>query len=179
MSMDKVAHLLGIYKLASEKGAMSLPSNPAVINMLNDLLKREMTVVNQYMVQHAIVNDWGYDILGGALKEQAIGEMKHAEAIMERIILLDGVPEVGQLGEVKVGKSVPEMLQNNAEAEREAVHLYNQAITQCMRLADNGTRKFLDPILADEELHLDDTETKLDQIQKLGLPLFLTEMTTG
>ena len=164
--------------LATEKSALRLEGTPQVIEVLNRLLQREMTVVHQYMVQHSMCDNWGYNELSGCLKAQAIGEMKHAEMLIERIIFLESAPEVGQLGEVRVGADIPTMLQNNEEAEREAVELYNRSIAICYQLGDNGTRKMLEPILSDEEAHLDHTQALLDQINAMGLELFLSEQTT-
>jgi bacterioferritin len=163
--------------LRKPKQGLELESNPVIIETLDGLLRREMTVVNQYMVQHALCANWGYNVLAGLLKAQAIGEMKHAEMLIERVIFLEGIPEVGQLNKVHVGADVPTQLKNNWTAEREAVDLYNQAIAMCYTVGDNGTRKMLEPILDDEEQHLDHTQALLEQIKAMGLPNFLAEMT--
>jgi bacterioferritin len=156
---------------------MQLPSNPTVIAALNILLRREMTVVNQYMVQHSLCANWGYVVLAGSLKMQAISEMKHAETLIERVILLEGIPEVGQLNEVRIGADVEAHLRNNEAAEQDAVRLYNQAIALCSRVGDNGTRTLLEGVLAAEEAHLDNTQALIRQIDAMGIENFLAEQT--
>lgn len=168
--------LLALLNGPSVKTALEMDSNEVVIPVLDRLLKRELTVVNQYMVQHALCENWGYTVLADMLKAQAISEMKHAEMLIERVIYLEGVPEVGQLGEVKIGTDVETQIRNNWEAEREAVTLYNQAIALCYRVGDNGTRALLEPILADEEKHLDTDQARIEQIETLGIKKFLAEM---
>lgn len=159
------------------KTALQMESNPQVIAVLNALLRREMTVVNQYMVQHALCSNWGYTVLAKALKAQAICEMKHAEMLIERVIFLEAIPEVGQLNEVHVGADVETQLRNNWTSEREAVALYNKAIAFCYRAGDNGSRKLLEPILEEEEKHLDNTQALLEQIKTMGIENFLAEQT--
>jgi len=157
------------------KTALTMESNVSVIPVLNGLLRKEMTAVNQYMVQHAVNDNWGYKKLGGILRAQAITEMRHAEALMERIIFLEAIPEVGRLDEVHIGSDVESHLQNNWASEREAVGLYNQAIAFCAAQGDQGTRKLLEGILAEEEFHLDFTQSMLQQIKTMGLSAFLAE----
>jgi len=169
--------MTGIYKEAMDKRALRLPSNEQVIPVLNDLLRRELAAINQYMVQHAMCANWGYNVLAGALKGDAMGEMKHAESLIERIIFLEGTPTVGELEAVHVGTTIPEMLQNNLKAELDAVQRYNKAVELCDRLADNGSKKLFEDILMDEEGHFDATEAKLGQIKQMGLQLFLSEQT--
>ena len=159
-----------------QKKALQMESNATVIPVLNGLLRREMTVVNQYMVQHALCANWGYAKLASLLKSTAITEMKHAEALIERIIYLEAVPEVGQLNEVHIGADVEAQLRNNWATEREAVTLYNAAIALCYKVGDNGTRSLLEPILVDEERHLDEDQSRIEQIETLGLKNFLAEM---
>lgn len=159
-----------------QKQALLLDSNAAIIPVLNGLLRREMTVVNQYMVQHALCENWGYTKLAGILKMQAVCEMKHAEKLIERVIYLESIPEVGQLNEVHVGADVESQLRNNWAAEREAVGLYNKAIALCVQQGDSGTRTLLESILADEEKHLDEDQSRIEQIRTLGIEKFLAEM---
>lgn len=185
----KVIRLASIYPKGSEerkallstlrptKKALVMDGNPTVLPMLNALLRRELTVINQYMVQHALCDNWGYTKLANILKAQAITEMKHAETLIERFVYLEGIPEVGQLQEVHIGSDVPSILANNWKVEREAVALYNKAIALCYQVGDNGTRTILEPILADEEKHLDDDQARIEQIKTMGLENFLAEQT--
>lgn len=176
MSRDKMAAWEAFdRRTAGRRQALTLESNPEIIATLNVLLRRELTVIIQYMIQSEMCANWGYKKLAGLLKMQAITEMKHAEAEIERIVYLEGVPNVSQLNEIRTGTDVPSIIQNNWDAEREAVDLYNSAIAKCYALGDNGTRVLLEPILADEEKHLDDDQSRLEQIQAMGLPAFLAE----
>ena len=159
--------------LAGLKKALYLPSNPDVIEHLNKALRRELTVVNQYMVQHALCDNWGYKKLSQYFKVVAISEMKHAEELIERIVFLDGVPDVSLLNEVFVGETVPEMIANDKASEEEAIDLYSDAIAFCREVGDNGTREFLESFLKDEEVHQDWSAAQLDQIEAVGLPNYL------
>ena len=169
-------HLREIYKEAMEKRALQLPSNNVIVSVLNDLLASEMTAVSQYMVQSEMCANWGYDVLAKMLKKDAIDEMKHAEKHIERIIFLVGIPDL-RLKEIKLGASIPEMLQNNLASEREAIDSYNQAIATCFKVGDTGTRKMLEPILVDEEAHHDRSEALLGQLKQMGIQVFLSEQT--
>lgn len=169
--------LLAVLSKHQSKTALRLEGSDEVIMLMQPLLRREMTVVNQYMVQHAWCDNQGYTKLSAHFKAQAISEMRHAEALIERTIFLEGIPEVGQLNEVKIGSNVPEMFANNLDSEQEAVQMYNSAVARCLLLGDNGTRTLLEGILADEEKHHDNTQAMLEQIDAMGLDLFLSEQT--
>jgi bacterioferritin len=162
---------------ALQKHSLVLSSNTAVIEVLNGLLRSEVTAVAQYMVQSEMLDNQGYAVLAKWLKEQAIGEMKHAESHMERIVFLEGMPDVSKLNEIHIGNTVPEIFANNFRSEKTAVDDYNKAVATCGQLGDTGTRKLLEGILSDEEKHLDRTQALLDQIKQMGLPNFLAEQT--
>lgn len=160
----------------SEKQALQLPSNKDVIQILNDVLGDQFTAISQYIVQSELLENWGYKALAAELKQRAMGEMKHAEQHIERIVFLEGVPDI-KLKEIRVGSSVPEMLQNDLKSEKEAIDKYNKAILACVQLGDGGTRKYLEAVVVDEEAHHDRTQALLGQIKDVGLQNFLAEQT--
>ena len=163
----------GIIKEAAEKvESITNIGEKRVIDKLNELLARELTVISQYMVHAEMCANWGYNKLAGQIKMQAIGEMKHAEKLIERIIFFNGVPDI-KLNEVYIGTDVPSMLDNDKNAEAEAVDLYNDSVKICRDDGDNGTRDMLEFILKDEEAHLDWLLSLIDQIDQMGLENFL------
>lgn len=144
-----------------------------VIAMLNERLSEELTAVNQYMVHAEMCDNWGYSRLAEAVEKRAIDEMKHAEKLIARLLFLEGLPVVNQLGKVSIGSEVEAQLKNDLAAELDAIKVYNESIKLAIEAADNGTRELLDTILKDEETHLDWLEAQLDQIKQMGLPHYL------
>ncbi len=147
------------------------------IEMLNKRLKEELTAINQYFVHAEMCEDWGYKRLKEYTKKRSIQEMKHAEALIERILFLEGQPTVSQLNPIHIGKSVEQQIRNDLEAEVDAVKAYNDGIGLAVDERDNGTRDLLESILSDEEEHLDWLETQVDQIEQMGLERYLAEQT--
>jgi bacterioferritin len=145
-----------------------------VIETLNSLLARELTVVNQYMVHAEMCDNWGYDKLHEAIQKRAITEMKHAETLIGRILFLEGIPIVSELQKLHIGADVPKMFTNDHEAELDAVRQYNAGILVCGEAKDFATREVLQHILDDEDVHVDDIEAVQDQITQMGLPMFLS-----
>jgi len=123
--------------------------------------------------------NWGYKRLAELTNKQAIGEMKHAEAIIERILFLEGLPKMNEIGQINIGKDVPGQLKNDLALEKGAVAAYNKAVEVCRKAADNATADFLKEILKDEEEHVDYLETQLSLIEQLTLPIYLTEQMKG
>jgi bacterioferritin len=146
-----------------------------VIQNLNTLLAHELGAINQYMVHAEMCDNWGYKKLHDVTKKRAIEEMKHAEKIIERILFLEGIPIVTNLGPVHIGADVPNQLKHDKEAEAEGIGDYNQAIALAMQEGDAGTAEILKDILKDEEGHLDFLEAQLDQINQMGLQTYLAE----
>lgn len=144
-----------------------------VIETLNSLLARELTVVSQYMVHAEMCDNWGYGKLHENIQKRAITEMKHAEELIGRLIFLEGMPVVSELQKMHIGADVPKMFANDHEAELDAVRQYNSAILVCGDAKDFATREILEHILNDEDGHVDDIEEGLDQIAQMGLPMFL------
>ncbi len=144
-----------------------------VIDCLNDLLAEELTAVNQYMVHSEMCDNWGYDKLHEVDEKRAIVEMRHAEKLIGRILFLEGKPIVSNLKTITIGAEVPAQHQNDLALEIGAVKSYNAGIKVADAAGDNGTREMLDDILEDEEGHVDFLEAQLDQIQQMGLQVYL------
>jgi bacterioferritin len=149
-----------------------MQSTPEVIELLNDVLTAELTAINQYFIHYKMQENWGYKRLADKGKEESFGEMKHAEELIERILYLEGVPNMQRLGPVKVGETVPEQLKAELETEKEAIVRLAAGIEQCRR-TDEGTRLLLEEILDDEEDHADWLETQLSIIADIGDGLYL------
>lgn len=152
-----------------------MKGNPQVIDRLNVLLAEELTAINQYIVHSEMCANWGYQRLHEANEKRAIQEMKHAEQHIARILFLEGQPIVSNLNKIYIGADVEAQLRNDAEAERGAVKMYNDAIRLAVECGDNGTREMLEAILKDEEVHLDWLEAQLDQIKQMGIQNYLGE----
>ncbi|MCX7872144.1 MAG: bacterioferritin [Verrucomicrobiae bacterium] len=150
-----------------------MKGNEKIIKTLNTLLAEELTAISQYMVHSEMCANWGYEKLHEAIEKQAKDEMLHAEWLIQRIIFLEGTPIVQKLNPMKIGKTVPEMVSNDGNAELSAVKMYNDAIAEAQELKDYGTADLLTKILKMEEDHLDWEETQKDQIEQLGLQNYL------
>lgn len=152
-----------------------MKGNDLIIQTLNDLLADELTAINQYMVHAEMCDNWGYEELAETIEKRAIVEMKHAEKHIARIIFLEGRPTVSVLNKINIGADVLAMMKNDHEAEFGAITKYNKAVKQASDLGDNGTREMLEDILTDEEGHIDWIEAQLDQIDQMGIQLYLVE----
>lgn len=150
-----------------------MKGNPKIIALLNQFLADELTAVNQYIVHSEMCANWGYDRLHNAIEKRAIEEMKHAEKLIARILFLEGTPIVSELKKMNIGAKVDQQLENDRQAEAEAIVAYNDGIRLCLELGDNGSRELIDSNLKDEETHLDWLEAQLDQIEQMGLQNYL------
>lgn len=146
-----------------------------VIADLNSRLAEELTAISQYMVHAELCEDWGYGKLHEAIEKRSIDEMKHAEKLIERILFLEGKPVVSKLNPMQIGEKVKMILENDLKAEVDAVKAYNASIKLAGQESDFGTREVLEGILKDEEDHIDMLESQLDQIQQMGLEIFLAQ----
>jgi bacterioferritin len=151
-----------------------MKGNAKIIQTLNSLLADELTAVNQYMVHSEMADDWGYGKLHDHFEKRAIDEMKHAEKLIGRILFLEGIPTVSEYRKLHIGAEIPKMLQNDHNAEDEAIKAYNDAIKLCGDLKDFATRELLESILNDEDRHMDAIEALQDQIKHMTLGIFLT-----
>ena len=155
-----------------------MQSSKKIIELLNDVLTAELTAINQYFVHAKMQDNWGYKRLAEKGREESFGEMKHAEELIERILYLEGVPNMQRLFNVKVGENVPEQLQAELATEKDAITRLAAGIEQC-RKTDEGSRLLLERILAEEEEHADWLETQLELIRQLGEGLYLNTQVNG
>ncbi len=145
-----------------------------VIDALNDGLTIELTAINQYFVQSKMCKNWGLHRLGDKHYHESIGEMRHAEKLIDRIIFLEGVPEIARYDTIRVGSSVKEQFENDLVLETKGVHAYNAAIALCIQENDAGSRELMEPILVESEEHVDWLESQLDLIDKVGIENYMT-----
>ena len=150
-----------------------MKGNPKVLQELNKALREELTAINQYFVHAEMCENWGYHKLSGYIRKQSIGEMKHAEALLERILFLEGAPAMEPL-KLTLGDSVKQMIEHDLKLELSAVQQYNEAIRVATELGDNGSRDLLVVLLKDEEGHADWLEAQLHQINEMGYERYLT-----
>jgi bacterioferritin len=150
--------------------------DPAVIEVLNDVLTAELTAINQYFIHHKMCENWGYARLAKKKYEESIGEMKDADAIIERILYLDGVPNMQRLSPVRVGEDPIEQHKLDLAVETEAIARLNEGIELCREKGDNGTRHLLEHILKGEEDGADWLEAQLHLVEEVGKEQYLAEM---
>ncbi len=151
-----------------------MKGNEQLLESLNHLLAEELTAINQYTVHAEMAENWGYGKLHSSVWKRTITEMKHAEKLIERILFLEGRPNVSNLNPIHIGEEIPRQLENDLAAEMTAVADYNVAIRLAVDVGDNATKELLEQILKDEDAHVDEIEEKQDQIQQMGLPHFLS-----
>jgi len=150
-----------------------MKGNQKLIEKLNGLLAEELTAINQYVVHGEIDGDWGYERLHEIVEKRGIDEMKHAEMLIERILFLEGMPIVSELNKLQIGDSVEKQFKNDWQAEMDAINSYNEGIKLAREVGDNGTEQLLKKILSDEEEHLDWLESQQDQIEQIGISVYL------
>jgi bacterioferritin len=153
-------------------------SSPEIIELLNDVLTAELTAINQYFIHSKMQDNWGYKRLAAHGREESFGEMKHAEMLIERILYLEGVPNMQRLTTVRVGETVTEQITLELETEKDAITRLAAGVEQCRR-TDEGSRLLLETILASEEEHADWLETQLELIRQLGEGLYLNTQVHG
>lgn len=152
-----------------------MQGSPQVIEILNEALTAELTAVNQYFIASKMAADWGYAKLAKEHYDESIGEMKHAETLIERILFLEGTPNLQRLFTVAVGESAVEQFRLNLDMERAAVERYRRAVSICHTEQDPGSRVLLEGFLSDEEAHVDEAESELDNLEQLGEQLWLAK----
>jgi bacterioferritin len=150
-----------------------MQGNPQVVQHLQAQLKNELTATNQYFLHYRILKHWGLDRLAKKEYEESIGEMKHADRLIERILMLDGLPNLQDLGKLLVGEDVPEILSADLQSERGAQATVKAGILVCEQSQDYVSREILKDILQDTEDHIDFLETQIDLVSKVGLQNYL------
>lgn len=152
-----------------------MKGDPKVIAVLSEVLKAELTAINQYFLHGEMCSNWGYEKLYKHTREESIEEMKHAEVLIERILYLDATPNMSDYFKILIGRNVLEQLKNDLQLEYDAVKRLNEGIKTCVDAGDNGSRDLLQKILDDEEVHIDWLEGQLHAIEETGLQNYLAQ----
>jgi bacterioferritin len=151
------------------------PVDPSVIDLLNEFLTHELTAVNQYWIHARMCNNWGYERLWEHIRAESIDEMKHADSLIDRILYLDGVPNLQRLNKINVGETVKEQLELDLELEKGAIKRLNEMLAKLAELGDTGTWDLIKHILVSEEEHADWIEAQLELIDQVGLENYLSQ----
>ncbi len=156
-----------------------MKGNKKIVDALNEVLTAELTAINQYFIHSKMCENWGYAKLGAHSRQESIGEMKHADEVIDRILFLEGVPNMQRMHKVRVGETVPEQFELDLALEMEAIPRLNESIALAVKLGDNGTRDLLESILTSEEEHVDWLEAQLDLIKQVGVENYLAQQIGG
>ncbi|HVJ93095.1 MAG TPA: bacterioferritin [Labilithrix sp.] len=152
-----------------------MKGDPKVIDLLNEILTGELTAINQYFLHAKMCQNWGYMRLYEHIRKESIDEMKHADELIERILYLEGLPNLQRLGKLNIGQTAVEMLKNDLAVEMVAVPLLNQSIETCRQVGDNGSEALLKEILTSEEHHIDWLESQLELVKQVGEAHYLAQ----
>jgi bacterioferritin len=150
-----------------------------VVEYLNRALRHELTAVNQYWLHYRMLDNWGLKELGKKWRKESIEEMEHADKLIDRIIFLDGFPNLQVLDPLQIGQSVPEILDCDLKAEYSARALYEEAATHCHKVKDYVTRDIFESLMKDEEHHIDFLETQIDLVKRIGAELYTQKHVGG
>src|SRR5215471_2714224 len=146
-----------------------------VIAILNEVLKAELTAINQYFLHAEMCENWGYERMAKLVRKESIEEMTHAEKLMERILYLDGTPNMSDYFKINIGATVEQQIKNDLELEYAAVKRLNDGIQLCIDKSDGGSRELAEKILSDEEHHIDWLEAQLHAIEEMGYQNYLAQ----
>jgi bacterioferritin len=152
-----------------------MKGHDTIIELLNRVLTAELTAINQYFIHARMCENWGYERLWKKVRAESISEMKHADELIERILYLEGLPNLQRYNKVNVGQTVSEQLRLDLDVEKEAVVMLNDGIEKARSLGDNGTRELLEKILVGEEDHANWIEAQLSLIQQVGEANYLAQ----
>jgi bacterioferritin len=153
--------------------------DPEILKVLQEVLSAELTAINQYFIHARMLRNWRYMRLADHTEKESIGEMKHAQQAMDRILYFDGIPNMQKYMKINVGKNVPEMMKLDHALELDAVKRLNEGIALAIQKGDNGTRALLESILVSEEEHIDWIEAQLQQIKDIGPERYLAQQIEG
>ncbi len=153
--------------------------NPEILALLQEVLSAELTAINQYFIHARMLRNWRYMKLADFTEKESIGEMKHAQEAMDRILYFDGIPNMQKYMKINVGKTVPEMMKLDHALELDAVQRLNKGIALATEKGDNGTRALFERILVSEEEHIDWIEAQLQQIKDIGPENYLAQQIEG
>jgi len=152
-----------------------MKGNEQVINVLNQVLRQELTGINQYFIHAKMCQNWGYERLYKHIREESIEEMKHAAEVIERILFLDGTPNISTYDKIVVGATVKQQLDNDLALETAALAVLRPGIKTCIEASDDASRELLEHILVDEEHHVDWIEAQLHKIDEVGYQNYLAQ----
>jgi bacterioferritin len=152
-----------------------MKGEPKVIAFLNEVLKAELTAINQYFLHSEMCENWGYERMAKLVKKESIEEMMHAEKLIERILYLDGTPNMSDYFKINVGSTVEAQIKNDLQLEYDAVKRLNDGIKGCIAANDAGSRELAEKILSDEEHHIDWLEAQLHAISEMGIQNYLAQ----
>ena len=156
-----------------------MKGDPKVIAILSEVLKAELTAINQYFLHAEMCENWGYEKMAAHTRAESIEEMTHAEKLIERILYLDGTPNMSDYFKINIGQNMKTQLQNDLQLEYDAVKRLNDGIRACSAVGDNGSRELLEKILSDEEHHIDWLEGQLHAISEMGIENYLAQQLHG
>lgn len=152
-----------------------MKGDPKVLEYLQEVLTAELTAINQYFLHAEMLENWGYERLAKITRKESIEEMRHAEALLHRMLYLDGSPNMARLFDLHIGQNVKQMFENDLKLEYDAVPRLNKAINAAVEAGDNGSRDLFESILKDEEHHVDFLEAQLYMIQEMGYENYLSQ----
>ncbi len=150
-----------------------MQGSPKIIEFLNEALTSELTAINQYFAHAKICENWGYNRLAAKYREESVEEMNDAEKLMDRILLLDGMPNMQRLNSVRIGETVPEQLSSDRSLEEHAIAMYRRGVALALAEGDPGTRELLEHLVVGEEEHLDWIESQQQIISDIGVERYL------
>jgi len=153
--------------------------DPEILKVLQEVLSAELTAINQYFIHARMLRNWRYMKLADHTEKESIGEMKHAQEAMDRILYFDGIPNMQKYMKINVGKNVPEMMKVDLSLEYDAVKRLNRGIALATGKGDNGTRALFEKILVSEEEHIDWLEAQIQQIKDIGAENYLAQQIEG
>lgn len=152
-----------------------MQGDPRIIDLLNQVLRKELTGINQYFIHSRMCKNWGYAVLAKHGYDESIDEMKHADKIIERVLFLDGVPNLSDYDPILIGADVRQQLANDLSLEMAALQVLRPGVQLCLEVGDHASRELLEHIVEDEERHVDWIEAQLHKIQEVGYQGYLAQ----